>query len=318
MAPKKPKNGSTARANTLAEYAAKCLDAAEQRRIKTKPVERFPLDEGERTILSSVPALPAKFRKKLAKNDTAFSFADVAGIMMAQAALPAGEQQQTALLAIGNKLANCLYRSIARFDNVDKAKRIRPTDTVYQFKITLLGAKPPIWRRIQVKDCTLDKLHEHIQTSMGWTNSHLHDFKIGEVRYADPMLMEDSFKEVGYKDSTTTLLSKIIPKTCKRFSFCYEYDFGDCWEHEVLFEGCPKAEPGRQYPSCLEGERACPPDDVGGVGGYGDFLNAIQDKSHEEREESLEWVSGWFDPEEFDPVTATKSMKKGLPDWRME
>jgi hypothetical protein len=194
----------------------------------------------------------------------------------------------------------------------------KTTGTVYQFKITLLGAKPLIWRRIQVKDCTLDKLHERIQTSMGWTNSHLHRFKIGEQRYADPLLMEEDFEEGGYEDSTTAKLSDIIQKAGKRFQFEYEYDFGDGWKHETLFEGCPKAEADRQYPICLEGERACPPEDVGGVQGYDAFLQAIQDKSHEEREAMFEWVDGWFDPEEFDPVTSTKSMKKGLPDWRKE
>ena len=63
------------------------------------------------------------------------------------------------------------------------------TERVYQFRITLLDTRPPIWRRIQVKDGTLDKLHEHIQTAMGWTNSHLHDFKVGGQRYGDPMLL---------------------------------------------------------------------------------------------------------------------------------
>jgi len=197
------------------------------------------------------------------------------------------------------------------------ARTKKPTDTVYQFKITLLEIQPPIWRRIQVKDGTLDKLHEYIQTAMGWTNSHLHQFKIGEQLYGDPMLMEENFEEMEYKDSTTTVLSDILPKTGK-FRFVYEYDFGDGWEHEVLFEGCPKAEPGRKYPVCLEGQRACPPEDVGGTGGYEEFLKAVQDKNHEEREAMLEWDGGWFDPEEFDPVTATKSMKKGLPDWRKE
>lgn len=196
------------------------------------------------------------------------------------------------------------------------SKSTTEQDGVYQFKITLMKAKPTIWRRIQVKDCTLDKLHEHIQTSMGWTNSHLHRFKIGEQLYGDPMLMEEDFEEFGYNDSTSTNLSGILPKSGQRFQFMYEYDFGDSWEHEVVFEGCPKAEAGRQYPLCLEGERACPPEDCGGVGGYAKFLDAIRDKTHEERAAMFEWVSGWFDPEEFDPVTATKSMKKGLPDWR--
>ena len=199
-----------------------------------------------------------------------------------------------------------------------KPRKRRPTksDLLYQFKITLLKTQPPIWRRIQVMDCTLDKLHEHIQTSMGWTNSHLNQFRIREQQYADPMLMEEDFEEFGYQDSTSTMLSDILPETGKQFRFQYEYDFGDSWDHEVLFEGCPKAEADRQYPLCLEGERACPPEDCGGVGGYAEFLEAIRDKNHEEREAMFEWVSGWFDPEEFDPVTATKSMKKGLPNCR--
>jgi hypothetical protein len=198
------------------------------------------------------------------------------------------------------------------------SKSTTKQDAVYQFKITLLNIQPPIWRRIQVKGCTLDKLHEHIQASMGWTNSHLHEFKVGDQLYGDPMLMAENMEETDYQNSTTTNLSDILPRTGKRIRFVYEYDFGDSWEHEVVFEGSPKPEAGRQYPRCLEGERACPPEDVGGVGGYADFLEAVQDKTHEERAAMFEWVSGWFDPEEFDPETATKSMKKGLPDWRGE
>ena len=72
-----------------------------------------------------------------------------------------------------------------------------PAGTVFQFKITLQGIKPPIWRRIQTKDCTLDKFHEHIQTAMGWTNSHLHQFKIGGVIYGDPELLYE-----GWEDET--------------------------------------------------------------------------------------------------------------------
>src|SRR5271169_2558251 len=69
--------------------------------------------------------------------------------------------------------------------------KAKPTDIVFQFKSTLLCTKPLIWRRIQVKDCTLDKLHEHIQTSMGWTNSHLHHFRIDGTHYGDPMLVDE-------------------------------------------------------------------------------------------------------------------------------
>jgi len=195
-------------------------------------------------------------------------------------------------------------------------KKLKPADAVYQFKITLLGAKPPIWRRIQVKDCTLDKLHEHIQTAMGWSNSHLHRFQIGEKRFADPMLMEEDMEEFGYKDSTTTKISEILPKTHKRFSFVYDYDFGDSWEHEVLFEGVVQPDSKVKYPLCLEGARACPPEDCGGVWSYADFLEAIHNKKHERHKELLEWIGGRFDSEDFDPTAATKAMVKGLPDWR--
>ena len=75
-------------------------------------------------------------------------------------------------------------------------------------------------------------------------------------------------------------------------------------------------EKGKKYPLCLEGERACPPEDVGGVSGYDDFLAAIGDPKHEEHRNLLRWCGGKFSPDEFDPAKATGEMKKGLPDWR--
>jgi hypothetical protein len=193
---------------------------------------------------------------------------------------------------------------------------IPAAERVYQFKITLKDSYPPIWRRFQVKDCTLDKLHEHIQTAMGWTNSHLHEFKIGGKDYGDPLLLGKNFEEFHYGDSTTTKLSAILPRAGKRFRFEYQYDFGDSWWHEILFEGCVRAEQGKRYPVCIEGARACPPEDCGGIWSYPDFIEAIGNPDHERHEELLEWVGGEFDPEAFDPVKATKRMRRGLPDWR--
>jgi Plasmid pRiA4b ORF-3-like protein len=196
------------------------------------------------------------------------------------------------------------------------AKKTRQVTLLYQFKITLSDTKPPIWRRIQVEDCTLDKLHEHIQTAMGWTNSHLHQFNFDELRYADPRLMEDDFEEMGFEDSTETKLSDLIPEGCKPFGFEYEYDFGDSWHHKIAFEGCPTPEKGVKYPVCLEGERACPPEDVGGVGGYYEFLEALADPNHEEHNTFVQWIGGSFNAKAFDPKKATIRMTNGLPDWR--
>jgi hypothetical protein len=189
--------------------------------------------------------------------------------------------------------------------------------TLFQFKITLLNSKPPIWRRIQVHDGTLDKLHEHIQTAMGWMNCHLHQFKIDGQVYADPDLMEEDFEAWGCADSTSTMVSDVLPQNAKRCSFFYEYDFGDSWHHEVLFEGCPPPEPRFKYPRCLEGERACPPEDIGGIYGYYNYLAALADPKHEMHDAYLQW-NGPFEPENFDSVKATRAMRKGLPDWRKE
>jgi len=321
MARKKPTAATTQltdQAVALADFVGKTLVAAEQLRIKTKAVERFPLELAELAIVADLPALSATIKKKLAKKNATFTVAETASLVMAVAdSLLEGEPlKRLALLFIAKKLIACLNHNVVTPALPARGRKSKPTDALFQFKITLLGVKPTIWRRILVQDCTLDKLHEHIQTAMGWTNSHLHHFRIGEQLYGDPMLMEENMEDMDYMDSTTTMLSAIVPMGGKRFRFLYEYDFGDGWEHEVLFEGFPKAEAGRKYPLCLEGDRACPPEDCGGVGGYADFLEAIGNKKHEQHEEMLEWVGGRFDPEEFDAATATKSMKKGLPDWR--
>ena len=193
---------------------------------------------------------------------------------------------------------------------------IPPSKRLYQFKVTLLEIEPLIWRRIQIKDCSVDKLHECIQTAMGWTNSHLHRFEILGIVHGDPELLcgnPDCF--VG-TNSLETMVSEIVPQSGVRFHFSYEYDFGDRWQHEVLFEGCLSANQGVRYPLCLEGERACPPEDVGGVSGYEGFLEVIADPSHAEHEEWIKWVGGDYDPTRFDPKAASKAMQRGLPDWR--
>lgn len=187
---------------------------------------------------------------------------------------------------------------------------------LYQFKITLNDSEPTIWRRIQVRECTLDKLHEHIQTAMGWTNSHLHRFRVNEKIYGDPELLDDGFEDdEPFIDSTMLKISKIVPKDGKQMRFVYEYDFGDGWRHDVLFEGCLSIETGVRYPICLEGDRNCPPEDVGGMGGYAEYLEALADPSHEQHDEMLQW-RGQFDPEAFDAMKVTRRMQRGLPNWR--
>jgi hypothetical protein len=170
---------------------------------------------------------------------------------------------------------------------------------VYQLKITLQDIKPPIWRRVQVKDCSLADLHDIIQTCMGWDDYHLHEFDIRGDRYGDPEQWEDDFgdeMEVGNEGKVK--LSRLVAQRVKKFE--YVYDMGDNWGHTIQVEKALPAEAGVHYPRCIAGERACPPEDCGGPWGYGDFVDAIQDPRHKRHKELLEWVGGEFDPEAFD------------------
>jgi hypothetical protein len=219
-----------------------------------------------------------------------------------------------------NSLRHVAYAAerAAEVSGEDKIHRIPASERLYQFKITLKDIHPPISRRIRVKDGSLDKLHEHIQTAMGWTNSHLHQFMINGARYGDPELLCEGWEdEIQPINSLETKISTIIPEDGKLFQFEYECDFGDGWQHEIVFEGCLRAEKGARYPLCVEGERACPPEDVGGTSGYEEYLEAMTDPQNEEHESFLEW-RGPFDPEKFDSGAATKRMRRGLPDWRRE
>lgn len=145
---------------------------------------------------------------------------------------------------------------------------------------------------------------------MGWTNIHLHQFEIDGEPYGDPGLLEDDLE-----DSTAAKLRDIVPEDVKSFRFTYEYDFGDDWEHEILFEGCLPAEKDAGYPLCIDGRRACPPEDVGGVYGYAEFLEAMANPKHGRHEELKEW-SGDFDPVAFDAQSTTQRMHEGVMDWR--
>jgi hypothetical protein len=191
-----------------------------------------------------------------------------------------------------------------------KTAKKSPT-VLYQFKITLLDTKPEIWRRIRIPDCKLNTLHYHIQAVMGWENSHLHHFDIKGDRYGIPEHLDyDGDGDVG--DSRKVMVGEIVPPGGKKIAFRYTYDFGDNWEHEVLFEGIVKPDPGKKYPLCLEGERAGPPENCGGTPGYEHLLGVLHDPEDEEYDEMLEWVGEDFDPEAFDPKIATVRMVRGL------
>lgn len=177
--------------------------------------------------------------------------------------------------------------------------------SVYQLKITLKGSKPPIWRRIQVtSDSTLSKLHRILQVVMGWSDSHLHQFTVRGVCYGIP----DPDGNFDVKNEKNVKLDQIISRV--KDKLIYEYDFGDSWEHEIIVEKISPPDSKMAYPNCLTGKRACPPEDCGGIYGYAEFLEAIQDPDHPEHEDMLDWVGETFDPEAFDPDAVNRALNR--------
>ena len=179
------------------------------------------------------------------------------------------------------------------------------TTNVYQLKVTLSGAKPPIWRRLLVDGgATLHEVHEVIQAAFGWWNHHLYEFEFGRARYALPDPDWDMDFDMGSptRDARTTRLDTVARSGT---SFTYTYDFGDFWEHKVTVEKVVPASPELTVPSCTGGRRHGPPEDCGGVWGYEELLAILADPTHEEHEERRAWVAGMvdgdFDPERFDP-----------------
>lgn len=245
------------------------------------------------------------------------------------------------------------------------AKTNRPiAEQIYQLKITLNDSKPPIWRRIQVRaDTPLSTLHDIIQDIMPWTNSHLHQFIVGDWRasifFSDPQFeldnymvhepeaLQEKLAKLGFDmklweeahdtepeeaplfrgldiggigrldslfaflrvmDESRATIQQVVSREGAKFF--YEYDFGDGWDHVILLEKILQAEPGKQYPMCLKGKNACPPDDCGGIWGYYGMLEAIQDPKHPEHESMLEWLGGEFDPEAFDLEATNKALRR--------
>jgi len=158
-----------------------------------------------------------------------------------------------------------------------------------------MGSKPPIWRRITVPaDITLPDLHFVLQIVMGWYDSHLHGFYLRAA--GSRAQTRRNWKELPHESRKT--LDSIL--RASNVELIYEYDFGDSWLHQIKLE---ERIPGlliEPAPTCIEGERACPPEDCGGVGGYEQLLEALRDESHPDHEDMLEWLEEEFDSEAFD------------------
>ncbi len=178
------------------------------------------------------------------------------------------------------------------------------TKTVHQLKVTLLGVKPPVWRRIVVEsNLTLGELAAVLEVAMGWESYHLYVFDVGDTRYGNT----DPDWEIADLDENRFRLDDVLPKVGMKMR--WDYDFGDGWEHDVLVKAISLLKRGADYPMCLAGRRACPPEDCGGPWGYANLLEALANPDHPEHEDFRHWAPPEFDAARFDLDETNQAMR---------
>ena len=172
----------------------------------------------------------------------------------------------------------------------------------FQLRIVLREVLPPVWRRFLVPgSITLFGLHRVIQEVMGWENCHLHCFRFKEKEYGIP----DPEYPSEMRNERERRLREFLRYEGDVFG--YVYDFGDNWEHDVVVERIVTGAEVTEA-ACLEGERSCPPEDVGSPSGYMEYLEALKDPSHPDHQQMVEWRGPSFDPERFDPAKINRRL----------
>jgi hypothetical protein len=183
----------------------------------------------------------------------------------------------------------------------------KQSTNLLQIKVSIKNLQPCIWRRIILSDkMTLLDLHSILQAVFSWQDYHLHEFTINHITYGDPA--NNEFGDHPILDEAEHELNSLGLTKGSRFT--YVYDFGDNWEHLLVVEKIIPLEKGTKLPRCIDGKRACPPEDVGGIGGYEEFLNILKDSQNEEYESTLLWAGGTFDSNAFDLNTANERLQR--------
>lgn len=197
----------------------------------------------------------------------------------------------------------------------------RASRAAYVVRVDLNGAEPPIWRRLRLaSDMSLPRLHDVVQIVMGWMDSHLHHFQMGpdqEDFRMTPFLthFDEMEGETDGLFERDVRLDETIAEPGQRLF--YEYDFGDSWQHTITLEKVEPWDDDAPEVTCLTGRRACPPEDVGGIGGYEEAVSAWRGESGENPEwfqQIRDWLPVDFDPERFDTDEINEQLSRGPGD----
>lgn len=214
---------------------------------------------------------------------------------------PRDAELKRAVQSVKRKLPTESFISNEELEGLLGWETPEPGVGVLRVKVTLENTDPPIWRRLLLpQDCTFWDLHVAIQDSMGWEGDHLHAFQLQGGKGLEPLVigLPGPF---GGMDVIPGWTQEVLEHVRPAAGFRYTYDFGDDWKHGVEIEDLEPAEPGRSYPSCIDGARRCPPEDCGGPFSYQDLLKAIRDPDHARHAEAVDSWGESFDPEDFDP-----------------
>ncbi len=186
-----------------------------------------------------------------------------------------------------------------------KAEEKEPVP-IYQFHISLSFSEPLIWRRIRVPgEMTLQQFHRVLQISMGWSGEHNHQFYVGKVFY-NSSPSDEHKKSYNEADYDLHSLEEAI-----KWCFTYMYDAGDGWEHEIVIEETLPAESGQKLPEVIDGEWACPPEEIGNVHNYEEYIHAWENPNSEKNQKILsQYVLSEFDPYAFDSHHLNEQLKK--------
>ena len=170
------------------------------------------------------------------------------------------------------------------------------TEQIARIRITLDDSKPAVWRRVELPlSNSLKTLHLTIQAAMLFENYHLFRFDVGDAYYG--IRFDDDYMDPPTRDAGNIRLAKLVERGITAFT--YTYDFGDDWRHSVMIEAVLPADPLMDYPRFVDGERRAPPEDVGGIPGFEELLDAMAKPRHPARKSMLEWYGRPFDPEDI-------------------
>jgi hypothetical protein len=183
--------------------------------------------------------------------------------------------------------------------------RVTAKTKIFRIEIVLTDVRPIVRRVVEVPgEVSLAVLHEVVQAAMGWENTHLHEFEVARARYGLP----DPEWNTGVGDESKTKLFRLVGAGDR---LDYVYDFGDRWEHSLLVEAVGAPDLGVRYPRCVDGQGACPPEDVGSIPGYQQFRQVLADPDHPDHEERVQWWgSDRFDPTWFDLDAMDRALQR--------